>query len=161
VVNPAFLKISIRFARQTIKDPDIFDFLSLGPEASEQEVHQSLLVNLRDLLLEFGTGFALVGSEYRFEVGGQEYNLNLLVYQARLHCYVIIELKVGAFRPEYSDKLNFYLSAVDDRLRDPTIDQPSIGIHLCRETKRVIAEYALRDMTKRMAVTIYLTRALP
>jgi len=148
-------------ARQTIKDPYIFDFLSLGPEASEREVHQSLLVNLRDLLLELGTGFAFFGSEYRLEVGGQEYYLDLLFYQARLHCYVVIELKVGAFKPEFSGKLNFYLSAVDDLLRDPAFDQPSIGILLCRETNRVIAEYALRDMTKPMAVTTYLTRALP
>ena len=148
-------------ARQMIKDPYIFDFLSLGPKASEREVHQSLLVNLRDLLLELGTGFAFIGSEYRLEVGGQEYYLDLLFYQARLHCYVVIELKVGAFKPEYSGKLNFYLSAVDDQLRDPAIDQPSIGILLCRETNRVIAEYALRDMTKPMAVTTYLTRALP
>ena len=145
-------------ARQTIKDPYIFDFLSLGPEASEREVHQSLLVNL---LLELGTGFAFIGSEYRLEVGGQEYYLDLLFYQARLHCYVVIELKVGAFKPEFSGKLNFYLSAVDDRLRDPAVDQPSIGILLCQETNRVIAEYALRDMTKPMAVTTYLTRALP
>jgi predicted nuclease of restriction endonuclease-like (RecB) superfamily len=148
-------------ARQTIKDPYIFDFLSLGPEASEREIHQSLLVNLRGLLLELGTGFAFIGSEYRLEVGGQEYYLDLLFYQARLHCYVVIELKVGPFKPEYSGKLNFYLSAVDDSLRDPAVDQPSIGILLCRETKRVIAEYALRDMTKPMAVTTYLTRALP
>jgi predicted nuclease of restriction endonuclease-like (RecB) superfamily len=147
--------------RQTIKDPYIFDFLSLGPEASEREVHQSLLVNIRHLFLELGTGFAFLGSEYPLEVGGQDYFLDLLFYHARLHCYVVIELKVGAFKPEYSGKLNFYLSAVDDCLRDPGVDQPSIGILLCRETNRVIAEYALRDMTKPMAVTTYLTRALP
>ena len=148
-------------ARQVIKDPYVFDFLSLGPEALEREVHDSLLVHLRDFLLELGTGFALLGSEYRLEVGGQEYYLNLLFYHARLHCYVVIELKVGEFRPEYSGKLNFYLSAVDDLLRDPAADQPSIGILLCREKNTVIAEYALRDMTKPMAVSTYLTRALP
>ncbi|MEN6519231.1 MAG: PDDEXK nuclease domain-containing protein [Methanospirillum sp.] len=148
-------------ARQTIKDPYVFDFLSLGPEALEREVHQSLLVHLRDFLLELGTGFALLGSEYRLEVGGQEYYLDLLFYHARLHCYVVIELKVGEFRPEYSGKLNFYLSSVDDLLRDPDADQPSIGILLCREKNAVIAEYALRDMTKPMAVSTYLTRALP
>lgn len=148
-------------ARQTIKDPYVFDFLSLGPEALEREVHDSLLVHLRDFLLELGTGFALLGSEYRLEVGGQEYYLDLLFYHARLHCYVVVELKVGEFRPEYSGKLNFYLSAVDDLLRDPAADGPSIGLLLCREKNTVIAEYALRDMTKPMAVSTYLTRALP
>lgn len=148
-------------ARQTIKDPYVFDFLTLGSEASEREVHQSLLANVRDFLIELGTGFALLGSEYRLEISEQEYYLDLLFYHARLHCYVVIELKVGEFRPEYSGKLNFYLSAVDDLLRDPDADQPSIGILLCREKNTVIAEYALRDMTKPMAVSTYLTRALP
>lgn len=148
-------------ARQTIKDPYIFDFLSLGPEALEREVHTSLLANVRDFLLELGTGFALLGSEYRLEVGGQEYYLDLLFYHARLHCYVVIELKVGAFVPEHSGKLNFYLSAVDDAMRNPAVDQPSIGLLLCREANRVIAEYALRDMTKPMGVSTYHTRALP
>jgi predicted nuclease of restriction endonuclease-like (RecB) superfamily len=148
-------------ARQVVKDPYVFDFLSLGPEASEREVHQSLLANVRDFLLELGTGFALLGSEYRLEVGGQEYYLDLLFYHARLHCYVVVELKVGAFVPEHSGKLNFYLSAVDDLLRNAAVDQPSIGILLCREANRVIAEYALRDMTKPMAVSTYMTRALP
>ncbi len=148
-------------ARQTIKDPYVFDFLTLGSEASEREVHQSLLANVRDFLIELGTGFALLGSEYRLEISEQEYYLDLLFYHARLHCYVVVELKVGEFRPEYSGKLNFYLSAVDDLLRDPAVDRPSIGILLCRVANRVIAEYALRDMTRPMAVTTYRTRALP
>ena len=149
-------------ARDTIKDPYIFDFLSLGSEASERELHQSLLDRLRDFLIELGIGFAFVGSEYHLAVGDQDYYLDLLFYHTRLHCYVVIELKIGTFIPEYAGKLNFYLSAVDDLMRNGVVDQPSIGILLCKDKNRVIAEYALRDMTKPMAVsTYYLKRTLP
>ena len=149
-------------ARDTIKDPYIFDFLGLGSEASERELHQSLLERLRDFLIELGIGFAFVGSEYHLAVGDQDYYLDLLFYHTRLHCYVVIELKIGAFIPEYAGKLNFYLSAVDDLMRNGVVDQPSIGILLCKDKNRVIAEYALRDMTKPMAVSTYhLKRTLP
>lgn len=110
---------------------------------------------LRSFLVEPGIGFAFLGSEYHLTVGDQDFYLDLLFYHTRLHCYIIIELKVGTFVPEFAGKLNFYLSAADDLLRDPSIDQPSIGILLCREKNRVIAEYALRDMTKPMAVSTY------
>ena len=149
-------------ARDTIKDPYIFDFLGLGSEVSERELHQSLLERLRDFLIELGIGFAFVGSEYHLAVGDQDYYLDLLFYHTRLHCYVVIELKIGAFIPEYAGKLNFYLSAVDDLMRSGAADQPSIGILLCKDKNRVIAEYALRDMTKPMAVSTYLfERTLP
>lgn len=110
---------------------------------------------LRSFLVELGIGFAYLGSEYHLTIGDQDFYLDLLFYHTRLHCYIIIELKVGTFVPEFAGKLNFYLSAADDLLRDPSIDQPSIGILLCREKNRVIAEYALRDMTKPMAVSTY------
>jgi len=142
-------------ARDTIKDPYIFDFLGLGSDVSERELHQSLLERLRDFLIELGIGFAFVGSEYHLAVGDQDYYLDLLFYHTRLHCYVVIELKIGAFIPEYAGKLNFYLSAVDDLMRSGAADQPSIGILLCKDKNRVIAEYALRDMTKPMAVATY------
>ena len=141
-------------ARETIKDPYIFDFLGLGPDVSERELHRSLLGRLRDFLIELGIGFAFVGSEYHIAVGDQDYYLDLLFYHTQLHCYVVIELKIGTFIPEYAGKMNFYLSAADDLLRNH-IDQPSIGILLCKEKNRVIAEYALRDMTKPMAVATY------
>jgi predicted nuclease of restriction endonuclease-like (RecB) superfamily len=142
-------------ARDTIKDPYIFDFLSLGSDISEREIHRSLLERLRDFLIELGIGFAFVGSEYHIAVGDQDYYLDLLFYHTRLHCYVVIELKIGVFIPEYAGKLNFYLSAVDDLMRNNVVDQPSIGILLCKDKNRVIAEYALRDMTKPMAVATY------
>lgn len=149
-------------AQQILKDPYNFDFLSLGPEFSERDLHQSLLTHLRDFLLELGVGFAFVGSEYHIEVGDQDFYPDLLFYHTRLHCYVVIELKIGNFVPEYAGKLNFYLSAVDDLLRSEPHDQPSVGILLCKTRNRVIAEYALRDMNKPMGVSTYqLIHALP
>ena len=149
-------------ALETIKDPYIFDFLGMGPDVSERELHQSLLERLRDFLIELGIGFAFIGSEYHIPVGDQDYYLDLLFYHTQLHCYVVIELKIGAFMPEHAGKLNFYLSAVDNQMRNSGVDLPTIGILLCREKNRVIAEYALRDMTKPMAVsTYYLKRTLP
>lgn len=144
-----------------VKDPYIFDFLSLGPEVQERDLEQALLNHLRDFLLEMGKGFAFVGSQYRLEVGGDEFYIDLLFYQLRLRCYVVIELKVGEFKPEYAGKMNFYLSAVDDLLRHPE-DRPSIGLILCKSQNRLVAEYALRDMNKPMGVATYrLTEALP
>jgi predicted nuclease of restriction endonuclease-like (RecB) superfamily len=142
-------------AAEVIKDPYIFDFLGRSAENSERDLHLSLLEKLRDFLVELGIGFAFVGSEYHIEIGDQDFYLDLLFYHTRLHCYIIIELKIGTFIPEFAGKLNFYLSAADDLLRDPALDKPSIGILLCREKNRVIAEYALRDMAKPMAVSTY------
>jgi predicted nuclease of restriction endonuclease-like (RecB) superfamily len=149
-------------ALEVVKDPYIFDFLGRSTEMSERQLHTSLLEKLRDFLVELGIGFAFLGSEYHLEIGDQDFYLDLLFYHTRLHCYIIIELKVGTFVPEFAGKLNFYLSASDDLLRDPVIDQPTIGILLCREKNRVIAEYALRDMSKPMAVSTYhLGQTLP
>lgn len=142
-------------AREVIKDPYIFDFLGRSVEKSERELHQSLLEKLRNFLVELGLGFAFLGSEYHLEIGDQDFYIDLLFYHTRLHCYIIIELKIGAFVPEFAGKLNFYLSAADDLLRNPAIDNPCIGILLCREKNRVIAEYALRDMSKPMAISTY------
>jgi len=148
-------------ASQTLKDPYIFDFLSLGPQAQERDLERGLLVHLRDFLLELGVGFAFVGSQYHLEVGGQDFYLDLLFYHLRLRCYVVIELKIGDFQPEYAGKMNFYLAAADDLLRHPD-DQPSIGIILCKTRNRLIAEYALRDMQAPVGVATYrLTDALP
>ena len=148
-------------ARNLLKDPYNFDFLSLGQEAQEREIEHALVEHVRAFLLELGVGFAFLGSQYRLEVAGEEFYLDLLFYHVRLHCYVVIELKGGSFKPEYAGKLNFYLSAVDDLLRTEG-DAPSIGLLLCREKNRVLAEYALRDMSKPIGVSSYeLTAHLP
>jgi len=148
-------------AHQVLKDPYNFDFLGLGNDAREREVHRGLLRHLREFLIELGAGFAFVGSEVHLEVEGDDFYLDLLFYHLRLRCYVVIELKTTDFKPEYAGKLNFYLSAVDDILRHPD-DRPSIGLIICRGRKGLIAEYALRDMSKPMGVAEHrLSHTLP
>lgn len=148
-------------AQELIKDPYSFDFLSLGPEISERELERGLLEHLRALILELGKGFAFVSSQHHLEVGGQDYYLDLLFYHLRLRCFVVVELKIEDFKPEFAGKMNFYLSAVDDQLRHAA-DAPSIGIILCKGKNEVVVEYALRDSVKPMGIAEYrLSTALP
>jgi len=148
-------------AQQLIKDPYNFDFLTFGPEVLERDLERSLIQHLRDFILELGKGFAFVGNQYHLEIGGQDYFLDLLFYHLRLRCYIAIDLKIEEFKPEFAGKVNFYLSAMDDLLRQPE-DQPSLGLILCKERNRLVVEYALRDMSKPMGVAAYrLTQALP
>ncbi|MBY0514891.1 MAG: PDDEXK nuclease domain-containing protein [Gemmataceae bacterium] len=149
-------------ARQLLKDPYNLGFLSLAADAHERDLERALLDRLRDFLVELGVGFAFVGSQYHLAVGGQDFYLDLLFYHLKLRCFVVIDLKVEEFKPEFAGKMNFYLSAADDLLRHPA-DQPSIGLILCRERNRVIVEYSLRDTSKPMGVAGYELRrdALP
>ena len=119
-------------AQELLKDPYNFDFLTLGTEMLERDLERGLIDHLRDLILELGKGFAFVGNQYHLEIGGQDYFLDLLFYHLRLRCYVVIDLKIEEFRPEFAGKMNFYLSAVDDLLRHVD-DTPSIGLILCKE----------------------------
>jgi predicted nuclease of restriction endonuclease-like (RecB) superfamily len=132
-------------ARQILKDPYNFDFLTLREDAHEREIEAGLLDHIRKFLLELGAGFCFVGSQYPLEIAGEEYRLDLLFYHLKLRCFVVIDLKGGAFKPEYTGKMNFYLAAVDDKLRHAT-DQPSIGLILCKAKKELVVEYALRGM---------------
>jgi predicted nuclease of restriction endonuclease-like (RecB) superfamily len=141
-------------AHNTLKDPYIFDFLSIGQEAHEREIEKSLVDHIQKFLLELGAGFAYIGRQVHLEVDGDDYYLDMLLYHTRLHCYVVIELKAGNFKPEYTGKLNFYLSAVDAQLRSPE-DKPTIGILLCKTKKKVTAEYALKDIAKPMGISEY------
>ena len=148
-------------AEQTLKDPYIFDFLSVGREAHEREIEKELVQHITKFLLELGTGFSFVSRQYRLEIGGEDYYIDLLFYHVKLHCYVVIELKAGKFRPEYVGQINFYLSAVDDLLRSSS-DNPSIGIILCRDKNRAVAEYALRDVSKPIGISEYqIIQAIP
>lgn len=127
----------------------------------ERDLERGLIEHLRLLILELGKGFAFVGSQYHLEVAGKDYFIDLLFYHLRLRCYVVIELKIEDFQPEFAGKMNFYLSAVDDQLRHQD-DQPSIGIILCKGRDEVIVEYALRGSTKPMGVAEYqLSAKLP
>jgi len=148
-------------ARQVLKDPYNFDFLTLGDDALERDLEQGLLTHIRAFLLELGVGFAFVGNQFRLEVDGQEYFIDLLFYHYRLRAFVVIDLKMFDFQPEYAGKMNFYLSAVDDLLRHPD-DQPSIGIILCKSKNKVVAEYALRNVTTPIGISSFqLMEALP
>jgi predicted nuclease of restriction endonuclease-like (RecB) superfamily len=142
-------------AQQVLKDPYNFDFLTLAEDARERELESGLLEHLRKFLLELGVGFAFVGSQYPIEVGGEDFRIDMLFYHLKLRCFVVIDLKMGAFQPEYAGKMNFYLSAVDDLLRHPA-DQPSIGVVLCKSRNAVVAEYALRDTAKPIGISEFL-----
>ncbi len=125
-------------AQQITKDPYTFDFLMLGEDAHERELERGLLGHLRNFLLELGVGFAFVASQYRLEVGGTDFFVDLLFYHLTLRCFVLVDLKAKAFEPEFLGKMNFYLAAVDDRLRHAN-DQPSIGLIICKTNNRVVA----------------------
>lgn len=148
-------------AKELLKDPYKFDFLSLGNEYKERDLENGLVKHITKFLLELGAGFAYVGRQYLLEVGGEDFYMDLLFYHVKLHCYVVIELKTGKFIPEYASKLNFYLNVVDDQLRNEH-DEPSIGIIICKERNKIVAEYALRGILKPIGVTEYqLTESLP
>jgi predicted nuclease of restriction endonuclease-like (RecB) superfamily len=125
-------------AHETLKDPYVFDFLSIGEEAHERDLERALVKQITSFLLELGAGFSFVGHQYHLEVGGEDFYLDLLFYHLKLRSYVVIELKTGVFKPEYAGKLNFYLSAVDDLLRHES-DNPSIGLILCKDKNRLVA----------------------
>ncbi|RVU81540.1 DUF1016 domain-containing protein [Leucothrix sargassi] len=148
-------------AQQTLKDPYIFDFLTLSKDYRERELEQSLVTHITQFLLELGTGFAYMGKQVAIKVGERDFYLDLLFYHTRLHCHVVIELKVTDFEPEHVGKLNFYIKAVDEQIRQEG-DQPTIGILLCKSKDQTVVEYALSGMQKPLGVTEYqLTQSLP
>lgn len=148
-------------ARQLLKDPYNFEFLDLREEAQERDVQQGLLEHIREFLIEMGSGFAFLGSNYHLEVAGKDYYLDLLFYHVKLHCYIVIDLKATDFRPEYIGKMNFYLAAVDAEVKAAE-DKPSIGIVLCKDRNKVEAEYALRGVSTPIGIAAFdLTKALP
>ena len=148
-------------AQQTIKDPYTFDFLTMTQPYNERDIENQLVNHISRFLLELGKGFAFVGRQYHLEVGGSDYYLDLLFYHIKLRCYVVVELKNTKFIPEYAGKLNFYLSAVDSRLKSDS-DNPTIGMLLCRDKNKIETEFALRDINKPMGVSEFtLTEVLP
>lgn len=148
-------------AQQILKDPYNFDFLAAGSDLLERGLEKGLLEKLRDFLLELGAGFAFVGSQYHLEVGEQDFYIDLLFYHLRMRCYVVVDLKVTDFKPEYAGKMGFYLAAVDELLRHKD-DQPSIGLILCKTNNRIVAEYTLRSTTNPVGVSEYkLAKPLP
>lgn len=148
-------------AAQTLKDPYVFDFLTLTRDHDERELEAGLTQHITQFLLELGAGFAYIGRQVPLQVGAREFFVDLLFYHTRLHCYVVVELKVVEFEPEHAGKLNFYLKAVDEQYRSQD-DHASIGILLCKSKDRTVVEYALSDVHKPIGVSEYqLTKALP
>ena len=148
-------------AQQTLKDPYVFDFLNLEAEARERDLEKALTQHISQFLLELGAGFAFVGKQVPLEVGGQNFYIDLLFYHLKLRCYLVIELKTGDFKPEHTGQLSFYLTAVDEQLKSAQ-DTPTIGLLLCKNRNKLIAEYALRDNSKPIGIAEYqLAQALP
>jgi predicted nuclease of restriction endonuclease-like (RecB) superfamily len=149
------------FAQQTLKDPYIFDFLTMGKDYTERDLERKLIDHIANFLLELGTGFAYIGRQIPLQVGDREFFLDLLFYNVNLHCYVIAEIKNCDFEPEHTGKLNFYIKAIDEQLRKEG-DNPTIGILLCKGKDKLVAEYALSDIHKPMGIAEYkLTKSLP
>ena len=148
-------------AEQTLKDPYIFDFLTLSTSVKEKDIENQLINNLKKFLLELGKGFAFVAQQYRFSIAENDYSIDLLFYHIKLKCYVVIELKSTKFIPEYAGKINFYLSAIDTLLKNED-DKPTIGILLCRDKNNIEAEFALRDLNKPIGISEFqLTEIIP
>ena len=148
-------------AHKSLKDPYLFDFLGLGDNAHEREIENGLIRHITRFLLELGAGFAFVGRQFRLEVAGDESFIDLLFYHTRLKCYVVVELKATAFKPEHAGQLNFYLAAIDAQVK-ALDDKPTIGLLLCRQHNRLVAEYALSGIDKPIGVAEYqLLRDLP
>jgi len=148
-------------AKLAVKDEYTFDFLELGAEHSERELERALIAKVEDFLRAMGGLFAFMGSQYRLEVDGREFFVDLLLFHRRLRCLVAIELKVGDFQPEFVGKMQFYLATLDRQVRQQD-ENPSIGIILCKEKSRTIVEYTLHDANKPIGVATYeITRTLP
>jgi hypothetical protein len=126
----------------------------LGENARKRELEEGLLAHLRHFLLELGVGFAFVGSQYRLEVGGSDFYIDLLFYHLKLRCFVVVDLRAKAFEPEFAGKMNFYLAAVDDLLGHAD-DQPNIGLIICKTKDQIVAEYALRNSTTPIGISDY------
>ena len=150
-----------KLANETLKDPYLFDFLGLDEAAHERDIENALIRHITRFLLELGAGFAFIGKQYRIEVNGDEFFIDLLFYHTKLKCYVVVELKATAFKPEHAGQLNFYLSAVDAQIKADD-DKPTIGLLLCKDKNRLVAEYALSGIDKPIGIANYeLVRALP
>ncbi len=146
-------------AHQFLKDPYCFDFLNLRDKHDEQELESGLLDHVQKFLLELGTGFSFVGRQVHLEIGDQDFYIDLLFYHYKLRCFVVVELKATDFKPEFAGKMNFYLSAIDDKMKHPD-DQPTIGLLLCKGKNKVVAEYALRDINKPIGISQYESKIL-
>lgn len=148
-------------AKEMLKDPYNFDFLTLTEKHDERELENALVNHVTKFLLELGAGFSYLGQQYKLEVAGDEFFIDLLFYHVKLHCYIVVELKAVKFKPEFTGKLNFYVSAVDGFIKSES-DNPTIGILICKSKNDMVVEYALKDVHKPIGVSEYIiTKNLP
>ncbi|MBY0378976.1 MAG: PDDEXK nuclease domain-containing protein [Burkholderiales bacterium] len=148
-------------ASQVLKDPYVFDFVRMTKEYTERDLERELVNHISHFLLELGNGFAYIGKQVNIQVGGKDFYIDLLFYHTHLHSYVVVELKNTEFEPEHAGKLNFYIKAVDQQFKKD-IDQPTIGLLICKSKNKIIAEYALSDVNKPIGVSEYqLIKSLP
>ncbi|MBI4648365.1 MAG: DUF1016 domain-containing protein [Bacteroidia bacterium] len=143
--------------RETFKNPYLFDFLMLGEEAKEREVERALIQYLKKFMLELGRGFAYVGNQFNIEVQDDEYFLDLLFYNFHLHRFVVFELKIGEFKPEYAGKLNFYINTVNEQIKNEK-DEGTIGILLCKTPNQLVVKYSLQGIKTPIGVSEYQIR---
>ena len=148
-------------AQQTLKDPYNFDFLTMRENYNERELEDALTKNITRFLLELGSGFAFVGRQVRLEINGNEFFIDLLFYHLKLRCYVVIELKVTEFKPEYLGQLGFYVTAINKQMKRKE-DSPTIGLIICKTKDRIIAEYALEGTNQPLGISQYdLVKIMP
>lgn len=148
-------------AQQVLKDPYKFEFLSLSQDYKEKDLEDALTSRIIHFLLEMGTGFAFVGRQYPIEVNGEEYKIDLLFYHLLLRCYVVVDLKVVKFEPEFAGKMGFYISAIDEQVKLP-IDNPTIGLIICKSKNDLVVRYALKNINQPIGVAEYrLSDSLP
>ena len=149
------------FAHELIKETYDFGFLPMCKGAKEREVERGLINDVKQFLLELGTGFSFVANQFHLDVDGNDYYIDLLMFNIKLNCYFIIEIKIGKFKPEYTGKLNFYISVVDDRVKESR-HAPTIGLLLCEDKNRVVAEYSLNKTLNPMGISEYqLAKSIP
>ncbi len=141
-------------AKATLKDPYVFDFLNLTQKHNEKELENALVEDITNFLLELGNGFAFVGRQYRIEIDGEEFFIDLLFYHVKLKCYVVVELKTVKLKPEFAGQLNFYVSAVNGELKEES-DNPTIGILICKSKNKTVVEYALNSIENPIGVSEY------
>jgi len=148
-------------ATQTLKDPYIFDFITLKERFKERELENAMVEKIKKVLLELGNGFSFVGNQYKITVDNQDFYIDLLFYHLNLRCFIVVELKAGKFKPEYVGKLNFYLSALDDKLKKEN-DNPTIGLILCQEKDKFTVEYSLKNINSPIGISSYeISKVLP
>ena len=141
-------------ANHIIKDPYIFDFISLKNDYKEQELENELLIKIKNLLVELGKGFSFVGNQYKISMEDRDYYIDLLFYHLELRCYIVVELKTASFKPEYIGQLGFYVTAIDETLKKE-IDNPTIGLLLCKEKNKLSVEWSLKGTNLPIGVSSY------